>query len=293
MVGGSSPPGPNFKFFEIRNLVRYLRTVLYRIWASNLVMEDIKDKKKLLQNRIDDLCKHKLFTSDKLKSVEAVKIFMEIHVYAVWDFMSILKSLQHHICPSNYPWIPDTYTENGIARLINEIVLSEESDEISKDKYLSHFDLYLLAMSDLNADTSKIKKFISSISNHGNVLKSDIPECAKDFVLATYELLNKNEFHITAALFTYGRETTLPNMFMNILDSIENIDNIDNLKLYLRRHIDIDTNRHGPLSIKLFELSHGDDHIKQLEALNASLLAIDARYKLWDCVLSTINRNCN
>ena len=259
---------------------------------QNQIMDDIKDKKLLLENRIDDLCKHQLFTTHKLKSVEDIKIFMGIHIYAVWDFMSILKSLQHHICPSNYPWIPNAYTENGISRLINEIVLAEESDEISRNKYTSHFNLYLQAMYDLNVDTYKIKKFINVISdNHCDISKTDIPECAKQFVQTTYQLLNKNKFHVTAALFTFGRETTLPSMFINILDSIEHVENTENLMLYLKRHIDIDTNRHGPLSIKLFELSHGGDKTKQLEALDAALLAIDARSQLWDCVLSKINEN--
>tara|TARA_B100001559_G_C16393182_1_gene572216 strand:+ start:61 stop:834 length:774 start_codon:yes stop_codon:yes gene_type:complete len=255
-------------------------------------MDEIKNKKLLLENKIDGLCKHRLFTSGRLKSVEDIKVFMEIHIYAVWDFMSILKSLQHHICPSNYPWIPNTYTENGISRLINEIVLAEESDEISKNKYSSHFNLYLQAMCDLNADTYKIKNFINSISNnHYDISKADIPECAKKFVLTTYQLLNKNKLHISAALFTYGRETTLPSMFTNILDSIEPVNKTKNLKLYLKRHIDIDTNRHGPLSIKLFDLSHDGDKSKQLEALDAAIVAINARSQLWDCVLSKINEN--
>jgi len=255
-------------------------------------MDDIKNKKLLLESKIDDLCKHRLFTSDKLKSVEEIKIFMEIHIYAVWDFMSILKSLQHYICPSNYPWIPNANTDNGIARLINEIVLAEESDEITKNNYMSHFNLYIQAMSDLNADTSKIRKFINSIShNKVDISKADIPECAKEFVLTTYKLLNKKKFHISAALFTYGRETTLPSMFINILDSIKPVEDTNNLKLYLKRHIDIDSNRHGPLSLELFKLSHGDDDAKKHEAIDAALSAIDAMAKLWDCVLFKINQN--
>ena len=168
------------------------------------------------------------------------------------------------VIPYNIPNESIPINENGIARLINEIVLAEESDEISKNKYTSHFNLYLQAMSDINADTSKIKNLVDSISyNHSNIIKADIPECAKDFVFTTYQLLNKNKIHISAALFTYGRETTLPSMFMKILDCIEPVENIDNLKLYLRRHIDIDTNRHGPLSLKLFELSHVNIHSRK------------------------------
>ena len=123
-------------------------------------MNDIKEKYILLNNKIEQLNKHQLLTTNKINNPTMLKIFMENHIYAVWDFMSILKSLQHHICPSSYPWKRNVYSTNGIARLINEIVLAEESDEIMNDKYISHFDLYIQAMKDIHADTSKIENLI-------------------------------------------------------------------------------------------------------------------------------------
>ena len=98
----------------------------------------IENKIKPIRNK---LLNHRLYS--RISKIEDLQTFTENHIYAVWDFMSILKSLQHHICPSSYPWKRNVYTTNGIARLINEIVLAEESDEIMNEKYISHFDLYI------------------------------------------------------------------------------------------------------------------------------------------------------
>ena len=162
------------------------------------------------------------------------------------------------------------------------------------EKYISHFDLYIQAMKDIHADTSKIENLVDSdISAENNFKDSDIPDCAKDFLSTTFEILSKNKLHMTAALFTYGRETTLPNMFINILKMIENIENTDHLKLYLKRHIDIDGNRHGPLSLKLYNHTNNNDPHKTREALDVSMIAIDARYKLWSSILYKMNEVCD
>jgi hypothetical protein len=252
-------------------------------------MDDIKLKKNLLNKKIDDLNNHQLLVSNVLNNISSIKIFMEHHVYAVWDFMSILKSLQNQICPSEYPWKPNKYSKNGISRLINEIVLAEESDEITNNKFMSHFDLYIQAMSEVGADTSKINKLINSdLKADSNFSSFDIPKCSKDFVGLTYKMLLMNKLHITAALFTYGRETTLPKMFDNILRIIKNVQSTEKLSIYLNRHIDIDSSRHGPLSLKLYEISINNDSKKQHEALDAAILSLDSRMKLWTGILTAI-----
>ena len=118
----------------------------------------------LLQKKIQELNTHKLFEIGNNFTENELKIFMSHHVYAVWDFMSIVKCLQNFVCPSNYPWKPSKYTRNGIAHLINEIILSEESDYDDDNNYFSHFDLYIMAMSDIGADTSEINNFINNIN---------------------------------------------------------------------------------------------------------------------------------
>ena len=252
-------------------------------------MDEIKEKHILLKNKIEELKTHQLLTSNKINDTVSLKIFMEHHIYAVWDFMSILKSLQHQICPSNYPWKRNIYTSNGIARLINEIVLAEESDEITEDKYMSHFDLYLMAMNDIGANTSAIKNIIDlDVVDKNTFQKVDMPESGRNFLSSTFELLSKSKLHITAALFTYGRETTLPDMFINLLNMTKNIKNTHHLKLYLERHIDIDGNRHGPLSLKLYNHFIYNDQNKANEPVDAALTAIEARHKLWSAILGEI-----
>ena len=117
----------------------------------------------ILQDKIKKLNSHELFETSINFSKKELSIFMQYHVYAVWDFMSIVKSMQNYICPSSFPWRPSKYTKNGIAHLINEIVFSEESDVDDKGNYFSHFDLYIKSMNDIGADTSNI---ISLIENY-------------------------------------------------------------------------------------------------------------------------------
>ena len=112
-----------------------------------------------IQNVIDhiessqkELVNHKIYS--KISSVDELKIFMENHIYAVWDFMSLLKALQVNLTCIKNPWIPSDNTQ--AARFINEIVLEEETDEIKGGGVISHFELYLEAMKQIGANTSKI-----------------------------------------------------------------------------------------------------------------------------------------
>src|SRR5689334_17205078 len=80
---------------------------------------------------------HEMYS--RLASREAIVTFMEHHVYAVWDFMSLLKSLQRNLTCVDVPWVPTGPTASR--RLINDIVLVEESDELAGG-FISHFELY-------------------------------------------------------------------------------------------------------------------------------------------------------
>src|SRR5437762_1475238 len=91
----------------------------------------------------------------------ALRLFMEHHVFAVWDFMSLLKALQRRLCCNDVPWLPPA--DHASARLVNEIVLAEESDEDGSGGFVSHFALYVRAMARCGADTSTVERFLDEL----------------------------------------------------------------------------------------------------------------------------------
>ena len=97
----------------------------------------------------------------QLRDLNDLQVFMEHHIFAVWDFMSLLKSLQRELTCVNVPWVP---VGSATTRyLINEIVTGEESDVDEKGVRASHFELYIQAMLQAGCDTSCIDAFLSAL----------------------------------------------------------------------------------------------------------------------------------
>ena len=237
------------------------------------------------------LINHKLYSN--LDSKEKLVKFMENHVFAVWDFMSLIKALQNNLTCVEVPWTPN---KNNLAgRLVNDIVLAEESDIDLNGNTKSHFELYLDSMSQIGASTDLINSFILKIIESKSYSKSvneiDINQAVKNFMDFTFDIIATNKNHVIASVFTFGREDLIPDMFIEIVKKLSSSNEIkaDNLIYYLERHIEIDADEHGPMALKMIEELCGNDEKKWEEATTASIEALNMRIKLWDSINEIIS----
>jgi len=236
-----------------------------------------------------ELTTHPLLSTNVIQTQQDLRIFMEHHVFPVWDFMSLAKALQHRICPSGDVWLPTKHTRDESARLINEIIWGEESDKDLGGGSISHFDLYLQAMAEVGANTKPILRFIDNVDQHGidHAIENTkgIPDCTRDFMRTTFDFIATGKKHVIASAFTYGREAVIPGMFRGILQQL-NINSYEAKKFhyYLQRHIELDGDEHGPMATKLVENLCGEDPLAYVEAETVAIDAMNARIKFWDAL---------
>jgi hypothetical protein len=231
---------------------------------------------------------HPLLIGDSIQTIEHLRLFMEHHVFAVWDFMSLAKALQHRICPSSDLWMP-TRLQRTSGRLINDIILHEESDnDPFSNGYTSHFDLYCQAMVEVGANTSTINTFLDHVAKNGlnwALNNIAIPAASRDFMRYTFGVIERGNAHEIAAAFTHGRETVIPQMFGRLVGQLNlNCLEVPRFSYYLDRHIEVDGDEHGPASMLLIQELCDYNPTKIVEAEKVAIEAINARIELWDKV---------
>jgi hypothetical protein len=230
---------------------------------------------------------HPLYAA--LDNRSAIVTFQEHHVFAVWDFMSLLKSLQRNLTCVTVPWVPTGST--GSRRLINDIVLVEESDERAGG-FISHFELYLDGMTEAGADTSIIEALIDRLRSGRPVLEAidevNVPAPAADFVRLTWGLIESAPVHAQAAAFAFGREDLIPDMFQQVVGVNERVGSLDTFVDYLARHIQVDSEEHTPMAMQMLADLCGDDDAKWADSADTVKLALAARTRLWDGILAAI-----
>lgn len=229
----------------------------------------------------------------RIADLQNVRVFMEAHVFAVWDFMSLLKELQRQICCVSVPWVPPR--DPALARLINEIVLAEETDETEDGNYASHFDLYLAAMEQAGANTVPITRFIEMLRTGATVSEAldqaGIPAGPRRFVEQTFSVIETGHLPSIAAAFTFGREDLLPDVFTCVIDGIsqQSAGRLSRFVYYLDRHVSLDGDEHGPMARRLVThlCGHNSDHWQRVtETID---VALTSRLELWDWMLSEID----
>lgn len=236
------------------------------------------------------IVEHPLYES--LTGLNDLQTFSEVHVFAVWDFMSLLKSLQRNLTCVDTPWTP--VGSANTRYLINEIVTGEESDVDPAGNRISHFELYLRAMKELGADTTPITDLIQSCKSGTPIetalQEAELPEGIRAFCSFTFELIRSAPIHVQAAVFTFGREDLIPDMFHEMVTRLSKQypEETHTFRYYLERHIEVDGDHHSQLALQMVEALCGDDATKWEEATQACVQALSLRKGLWDVVTNQL-----
>lgn len=230
------------------------------------------------------LLDHRIY--GQIRGLAGLRRFMEQHVFAVWDFMSLLKSLQQRICCVSVPWIPNRSA--FACRLINEIVLGEECDEDGEGQHASHFELYHAAMRQCGASTAAVDAFLVAI-RQGQPVRSalaavNVGEPVRRFVAQTFATIESGDECAIASAFTFGREDLLPGVFRKIVEELNSATpgQLDRFRYYLDRHILVDDDKHGPMAANLVAHLCGADSARWRAAEESALSALQTRLEFWD-----------
>lgn len=225
----------------------------------------------------------------RMETVEDVRVFMEHHAFAVWDFMSLLKSLQRNLTCVTVPWVPTGPATSR--RLINDIVLVEESDEL-EGGFISHFELYHRGMGEVGADTGVLDGFLDLIRAgrdvHGALDAAGVPGPSADFVRTTWDIIESAPVHSQAAAFAFGREDLIPEMFDQVLNAEEHSEKLSTFRDYLARHIEVDGEQHTPMAMQMLADLCGDDDRKWQDCIDTVRRALEARVALWDGISAAL-----
>ena len=238
------------------------------------------------------LLEHPIY--QEIDSLGALRRFMEHHAFAVWDFMSLLKALQRRLCCVEVPWLPAADPLGS--RLVNEIVLAEESDEDGHGGYVSHFGLYRRAMIRCRANTASIDGFLAELGQGRAVAAAldavGVAACVRRLVGQTFEVIESGSLPAIASAFTFGREDLLPEVFQRIVDelNVETSGGLEDFRYYLHRHIGLDADEHGPMAGRLLVTLCGSDEAHWQAVEDAAVAALEARRDLWDGVCATLRQ---
>lgn len=246
-----------------------------------------------IQSHKNQLLTHSLY--EKVKTIEDLHCFLENHIYAVWDFMSLLKALQNKLTCTTTPWLPIGNPQ--VRYLINEIVVAEETDLAYDGTRQSHFEMYLDAMQQCGANTTEINAFLENVKTTQNIFvsikQSDLHPNVKAFLDFTFRIIEEGKEHKIAAAFTFGREDLIPSMFTEILKNFQtNFPETDLSKLiyYFERHIELDADEHGPMAMQMISELCGTNETKWRELEEVSIEALEKRLGLWNAIEEQITQ---
>lgn len=249
-----------------------------------------ESKQTLLSEKLTEMREHNVFSC--IKNMQDLQKFMEWHVFAVWDFMTLAKRLQQDLTCVTLPWMPNENSK--AAHLINEIILGEETDSLPNGQVCSHFEMYLMAMTEIGASTDQINAFIQAVQQGGLDAQTAVTD-AMEQVKAAPAIQNFVNFTMDTALngktsqvlasFFYGREDSIPEMFSHLLNTWDiNQAEAQTFVYYLNRHIELDGDKHGPAVKKIIGDKFKNDLDSWNELFDSAIRSAELRIELWDAL---------
>jgi len=250
----------------------------------------VQDLQAELQPARQQMVDHAVYR--RLETLADLRVFMEHHVYAVWDFMSLLKALQRELTCVELPWVPKG--NPATRRLINDIVLEEETDLDPEGQPTSHFELYLRAMREAGADTAPAERLLAALAEGASVpaalAAAQASASVQEFVKHTFSVIANGQPHAIAAAFTFGREDVIPDMFRSLIADLGKRfpSQLDTFTYYLNRHIELDEDHHAPLAHQMVRDLCGADPARWREATEVAQQGMAARVALWDGIAAAL-----
>jgi hypothetical protein len=253
---------------------------------SKIVLSYSDDIDSIRQRMVE----HPVFAA--IRDIQSLRIFMQAHVFAVWDFMSLVKRLQRDLTCIDVPWLPPR--DRQAAQLINQIVLGEETDTGPDGEPVSHLELYLGAMREVGANTAGFERFQATLESGATLTEAfdhaAVAPFIREFTGNTLQVAGKAPLLVVMANFFYGREDVIPRMFSNLLDKWRiGTNQAPMFVYYLKRHIEVDSDQHGPAAKAILAAATDGDPLRGLQVVNAARQSIEARIRLWDGLLTSLN----
>ena len=226
----------------------------------------------------------------KINCVESLAYFAERHVIAVWSYNALLRSLQRDVVALSMPL--NSEPQKMAIRLITEMILNEEVDDIGDGSFQSHMELYLEAMRDINCDLSSVFAFFDLLhqarSSDEIFASSAFSPMVEKYAKNTLTIL-RQPLHVRAAALFYEGEPYIPDKFLFHLWSLRDRVPVERFVEYFERHIEGLKHQEYSASGRLVEILCAFDSKLNWEAERMAERLMKRRIGLWNAISSGLD----
>lgn len=214
---------------------------------------------------------------------DALRFFLERHVVCAWSYSALLQSLQREML--THPLSLRAEADKEALKIVSELVLQQEVQELPDGRLVSHTELYLEAMQEAKCDLTGIINFLDMLENGVPPLialeeAGLAPEAVK-YGRKTIKLLN-GPMHVKGAALFYEGEPFLPDRFLFQLERMAGQGPAGKLLEYFEGHIEGLSTPEFSATGRIVELCCREDEMLLREAEVTAESVLAARIELWN-----------